>query len=1055
MIPQRVAIEGFLSYRQQVEFCFDGAPIWMLTGKNGAGKSSVFDAITFALYGVHRGGKDEVKELINRSSDRLMVEFDFLLGEDRYRVQRIVARKGSPAFQAWYLSGPNPPKARIKGEQAIDGTDSKAGLNAWVKGKLGLDDEAFKMSALLEQGKSDALLSADPKDRHKLLSQLVDLRRYKVLEEEAKQRLAGENGVVKANRAELANLSPVTPSQIAEQEERVAQSKQQIDLIRQRLEQLQALMVHAQEWSKLGRQRDDTLARLATMRSLLADADAIEAAALRLGDLQSTLPALRRILRHRQDQARYQVEAAAHRQNAAKQAATVAEVTPRVEEKRVQLMQLQEDRDAAQGVENGALQRLNELSPAIHDLKEMERLQQKIASCDEQLALFALDLDEQLAQAQAEVEERRLLKVLWPYAQQYVAARTSWLENGAKLEEAQQQQAEETKVLAQATLTVAAAHATVTEASEALGISQSRSAVAESGLKEAKEQLRKFEAVGAQPICPYCGQPLSHAHLVSERARLEKIVADASAAAKEATAALALCRRQAREAEVDLGRCQSERERSQKSERERQSLCQALMGERSRAESDGRRALYELHENQAPASLLPNADEIVACFALAEPAADDLDLLYHRVQGLGAVEKALQSVQATLTEREGFRSSRQHLQSQWQQLATSYPQVRVEAIRHEHAETEQARATAKSNVAALTPQLEEAKEALRLLDGTLQHAKSGQQEAEQSAASAERMAQDAQGHWGQESDALSPTWQTMAREVESRQIAELQREEESLKGAEVRLEQLRTATSQIAMVKASLTVIEEELAKIPQEARQEVESLQQEELQARARHAQEETEHQAVINELDTLKKRCFRIEELTTALRAAEKKASHYTLIAKFLGNDYLQRFLLQEAEHGIVEQANALLDRCSGGALSLELRPQPKEGKVQKAFELMVENHETQSIQAKMLPAWLLSGSQRFRVAISLALAIGHYASSNHQRIESVIIDEGFGSLDHEGLSDMEEALRSLDGVIKRIILVSHQEEFAKAFSHRYAVWLENGASQAGLADDGLEAR
>jgi DNA repair exonuclease SbcCD ATPase subunit len=300
MIPQRVAIEGFLSYRRQVVFSFDGAPIWMLTGKNGAGKSSVFDAITFALYGVHRGGKSEAKELINRNSDRLAVQFDFMLGEDCYRVERTVARKGNPTFQAWHLNGPNPPTSRRKGEQAIDRTDSKDGLNKWVKDKLGLDDEAFKMSALLEQGKSDALLSAKPADRHELLSRLVDLRRYQALKEEADQREKDENSVVKANRAELVNLAPVTPAQLVEQEERVTQSKRQTDRIRRRLEQLQALMVHAQEWSKLGRRRDDALTRLATMRALLADADAIEAAALRLGDLQSTLPALSRILQHRQ-----------------------------------------------------------------------------------------------------------------------------------------------------------------------------------------------------------------------------------------------------------------------------------------------------------------------------------------------------------------------------------------------------------------------------------------------------------------------------------------------------------------------------------------------------------------------------------------------------------------------------------------------------------------------------------------------------------------------------------------------------------------------------------
>lgn len=57
MIPLRVYVENFMSYREGQELLFDNAPLWVLAGQNGAGKSTIFDAITFALYGLHRGGK--------------------------------------------------------------------------------------------------------------------------------------------------------------------------------------------------------------------------------------------------------------------------------------------------------------------------------------------------------------------------------------------------------------------------------------------------------------------------------------------------------------------------------------------------------------------------------------------------------------------------------------------------------------------------------------------------------------------------------------------------------------------------------------------------------------------------------------------------------------------------------------------------------------------------------------------------------------------------------------------------------------------------------------
>ena len=48
MIPQRVKLSGFLSYKDEQEVRFDGSQLWMLSGTNGSGKSSIFDAVTYA-----------------------------------------------------------------------------------------------------------------------------------------------------------------------------------------------------------------------------------------------------------------------------------------------------------------------------------------------------------------------------------------------------------------------------------------------------------------------------------------------------------------------------------------------------------------------------------------------------------------------------------------------------------------------------------------------------------------------------------------------------------------------------------------------------------------------------------------------------------------------------------------------------------------------------------------------------------------------------------------------------------------------------------------------
>src|SRR5207248_3776877 len=96
------------------------------------------------------------------------------------------------------------------------------------------------------------------------------------------------------------------------------------------------------------------------------------------------------------------------------------------------------------------------------------------------------------------------------------------------------------------------------------------------------------------------------------------------------------------------------------------------------------------------------------------------------------------------------------------------------------------------------------------------------------------------------------------------------------------------------------------------------------------------------------------------------------------------------------------------------------------------------------KAINVAFLSGSQKFRVAVSLALGIGQYASRQHRPIESVIIDEGFGCLDKEGRQVMVQELQNLRGHLQCILLVSHQEEFADAFPDGYRFELQNGSTR-----------
>src|SRR5215469_14377291 len=98
MIPQRIRLKGFLCYKDEQEIRFDSnATLWLLSGLNGSGKSSIFDDVTYALLGHHRGSRQHAVELINKDIDGLAVEFEFKLDEHMHRIRRTLNRtaKGS------------------------------------------------------------------------------------------------------------------------------------------------------------------------------------------------------------------------------------------------------------------------------------------------------------------------------------------------------------------------------------------------------------------------------------------------------------------------------------------------------------------------------------------------------------------------------------------------------------------------------------------------------------------------------------------------------------------------------------------------------------------------------------------------------------------------------------------------------------------------------------------------------------------------------------------------------------------------------------------------
>ncbi len=251
MIPQRIRLKGFLCYKDEQEINFDSnATLWMLSGLNGSGKSSIFDAVTYALFGHHRGGSQHAVELINKDGDGLAVEFDFRLDERVYRVRRTLRRKvrGAPSpTQQIYRYEPGGEHDWV----AVEGTNYSSEFQNWIRDKIGLTYDTFTSSVLLLQGKADKLLDSKPEGRRAVLASIVDLERYKCLHEKADAKRKELKGKLEGLSDRLAALPEVKAEEVAAAEESIRTAETSREQARAEVERLREMERQARAWMEL------------------------------------------------------------------------------------------------------------------------------------------------------------------------------------------------------------------------------------------------------------------------------------------------------------------------------------------------------------------------------------------------------------------------------------------------------------------------------------------------------------------------------------------------------------------------------------------------------------------------------------------------------------------------------------------------------------------------------------------------------------------------------------------------------------------------------------
>ena len=232
MRPVRLELEGFTAFRERTVVDFAGVDLFALTGPTGAGKSSVIDAMIFALYGtVPRFGDDRlVGAVVSQGRTECRVRLDFDVGDERWTAVRVVRQRDGRASTR---------EARLeRAGEVVAGNATE--LDAEVAALLGLDAHQFMTCVVLPQGQFARFLQARPAERQTLLVRLLELGLYDTVREAAGQRAGRLEGERAGIGAHLAALAVATPEAIAAERERCRRLECAQAQVEDRLPELEA-----------------------------------------------------------------------------------------------------------------------------------------------------------------------------------------------------------------------------------------------------------------------------------------------------------------------------------------------------------------------------------------------------------------------------------------------------------------------------------------------------------------------------------------------------------------------------------------------------------------------------------------------------------------------------------------------------------------------------------------------------------------------------------------------------------------------------------------------
>lgn len=1054
MRPLTLTLTAFGAYAgsQTVDFEAAGAGgLFLITGDTGAGKTTLFDGVCYALFGKLTGRVRSEKMIRSDYADDTLetsAQLVFLHRGERWRITRRPAQtrrkkrgEGTTEVPATALL------ERLEGENPVPVAEGKESVDAAVEELLGIQVDQFRQIAMIAQNQFAELLNKSGRDRSAILRQVFATERCQQLQQRLKelasasraetekqvdslrQYLAGlrlpeeeeateltqllaDAGCVwrsgrvlelaeelcRADRDTLAGLE----EKIGQLDESIKQSAALVQSAReagQRAEQLARLEQQlAQQQSEAPRRVED-LARLgrweaaARLASVWQSSEkarlAAEQAARLHAEAQAQLEGLN-AQAPRWEQAREQL--AQNQQTVARLAVAL--------ERQTEALKQYDELDAAKDQQQACARELDRLKSAEQAARKMEEQQ---AAALEQTQTLADGLAAALTAAQRVEQELNR----WSGAKEKMAETRSRMRELVKLQKSEQ-----------------AARGALEQASDELDKAQQVYMSADQLFRRDQAGLLAKDLVSGQP-CPVCGSvhhpsPARGVTGAPNKEELEALAAAMETArtayneALQASSTLTAQAGSAREQYIRQARqVLAELEQELPPEEDAKTLSRLLLDWDERLDQLLRQAEAEKTECQA---------KVEAAGAAVNQLADDRRQLDQTRQKRSELQA--QAAQTT-ARQEMARQQAEKLQADLPHATRAEAEQTLAAMQAEKARLDRSTQETRTD-------LEEYQKALAAAL-TLQDER--QKNDEKAAEEARRAAQD----WSKALEAGGMSEENFRQALHT---------EEEIKALRRQLEQEQKACEETQTLYKQLRA-QQQNAPAPACQPQELEQAMKEQEQRRAALNGER------IRLAGRLEANRQTVEDVRTAAGKLEQAQKRQQLIERLdataggklsggLGKQQFEQYVLAAYFADAVEAANQRLFAMTGGRYQLECH-QMTAAETKDTLDLDVLDNYT----GKVRSVGSLSGGETFQAALALALGLSdviqNYAGG--VELDVLFVDEGFGTLDAESLEQAVTTLHSLVQGQRMVGIISHVPELKSRIENQLVVTKTPGGSTVAL--------